>query len=138
MATPFDPATLVARVAIVHRRVATRPHGSSTFLRYPGTELDLVQRRAVVDGAEVSVTRTEWALLEVLAQRSGHAVLPGKLLEEVWGREVRDEAGYLEVWISRLATKLASSGASFLITSIPGRGYSLASPGRDTANGAGE
>jgi two-component system KDP operon response regulator KdpE len=57
---PFNPDVLTARVAAVLRRTAGGgPGRGATLLRNPGLAIDL-DRRRVVDGEEVRLSRTEW------------------------------------------------------------------------------
>jgi two-component system KDP operon response regulator KdpE len=131
---PFNPDELAARVAAVLRRAtgngSARDHA---VLRYPGVAIDLEHRRVLVDGEEVRLSRTEWALLEQLAANAGRVMLHGELLSRIWGPEFRDEASYLRTWVSRLRTKLRPHAATdAFITTFPGIGYRLESP-RDGA-----
>ena len=127
---PFNPEELAARVAAVLRRSAGGiPAGGLTTLRYPGVEIDLDRRRVIVGGAEVRLSRTEWALLDQLAGNAGRVMLHGELLSRIWGPEFRDEAHYLRTWVSRLRAKLKPSIAGqTLITTFPGVGYRLEPP----------
>ncbi|HET8523216.1 MAG TPA: response regulator transcription factor, partial [Thermomicrobiales bacterium] len=88
---PFNPDELAARIAAVLRRSAgTTPIGGEMILRYPGREIDLEQRRVLVHGEEVRLSRTEWELLTQLATNAGRVMLHGELLSRIWGPEFRD------------------------------------------------
>jgi two-component system KDP operon response regulator KdpE len=127
---PFNPEELAARVAAVLRRSqGGSPVAGHTVLCYPGVEIDLDRRRVIVGGAEVRLSRTEWALLDQLAANVGRVMLHGELLGRIWGPEFRDEAHYLRTWISRLRAKLKPSDTDqTLITTFPGVGYRLEQP----------
>jgi two-component system KDP operon response regulator KdpE len=130
---PFNPEELSARIAAVLRRVSgSAPAGGRSLLHYPGLEIDLERRSVLVDGQEVRLSRTEWALLEQLAANAGRVMLHGELLSRIWGPEFRDEVRYLRMWISRLRAKLEPSAEdSSLITTYPGIGYRLEAPGSE-------
>ncbi|MCA9861641.1 MAG: response regulator transcription factor [Thermomicrobiales bacterium] len=127
---PFNPEELSARIAAVLRRASGgAPAGGRSLLCYPSLEIDLERRRVVVEGKEVRLSRTEWALLEQLAANAGRVMLHGELLSRIWGPEFRDEVRYLRMWISRLRAKLEPhAGEASLITTYPGIGYRLESP----------
>ena len=127
---PFNPDELAARVAAVLRRATgVAPAGGRTLLRYPGLEVDLERRRIAVNGEEVRLSKTEWALFEQLAGNVGRVMLHGELLSRIWGPEFRDEAHYLRTWVSRLRAKLEADPAHPApITTFPGIGYRLEAP----------
>ena len=86
---PFSPRELVARVRAILRRA---PPAADDTLRFAGLELDRREHRVRVDGAEVTLTPREWALLETLAAQPFRAFTRAELVERVFG----DEAGVLE------------------------------------------
>ena len=125
LAKPFHPDELAARVRAVLRRAAGVTSGAATVL-VDDLAIDL-QRRAVTRGGEaVSLSRTEWLLLQVLAINANHVVLHSELLTEVWGPEFRDDLQYLRVWVSRVRRKLgAAPGEAGPIATFQGIGYVL-------------
>ena len=125
LAKPFHPDELAARVRAVLRRAAGVTSGAATVL-VDDLAIDL-QHRAVTRGGEaVSLSRTEWMLLQVLAINANHVVLHSELLTEVWGPEFRDDLQYLRVWVSRVRRKLgAAPGEAGPIATFQGIGYVL-------------
>ena len=86
--------------------------------------VDLGKRLVHRNGEQVSVTRTEWQLLQHLAANAGKVILSGELLSKVWGPEYRDDLQYLRVWISRLRHKLeAEPSDPKIIKTLAGIGY---------------
>lgn len=83
--------------------------------------LDFAGRLATRAGMSVAVTSTEWAILEILARRSGRVVSRRDLLDGVWGDTSETAFSSLEVLIGRLRRKLGSD----LIRTLRGEGYSL-------------
>lgn len=137
MTKPFNPDELSARVATVLRRAAGNPTaGPSARLVYaadtvrPAVEIDLDQRRVMVDGDEVRFSRTEWDLLGQLAGNVGRVMLHSELLSRIWGPEFRNETQYLRTWVSRLRAKLEpGEGADpRIIQTFPGLGYRMNPP----------
>jgi len=87
-------------------------------------EIDLMRRLVTRDGESVSVTRTEWLLLQHLAANAGKVMLNTELLTKVWGPEYRDDLQYLRVWISRLRGKLEETPSNpRIIKTLQGIGY---------------
>jgi two-component system KDP operon response regulator KdpE len=54
----------------------------------------------------VHLTKTEWAVLEVLVRNPGRVVSNVKLLQEVWGAAYTKETGYLRFYMAKLRKKL--------------------------------
>jgi len=125
LAKPFSPEELSARVRAVLRRHAGGQEQRA--LLYAGELCIDLDRRLVFRGNEmVNLTRTEWLLLEQLAQRPGKLVLNGDLLSQVWGPDYRGDLQYLRVWISRLRKKLENDPSNpSLIRTVPSVGYIL-------------
>jgi two-component system KDP operon response regulator KdpE len=125
IAKPFHPDELAARVrAVIRRSVGVQP--GAGVLRFDDVAIDL-ERRTVTRGGElVSLSRTEWLLLQHLASNAGKVVLHTELLTKVWGPEYRDDLQYLRVWVSRVRRKLgAKPGEAGRIRTFQGIGYLL-------------
>src|SRR5262245_12923020 len=125
MAKPFHPDELAARVRAVLRRASGVTPGAA-IVRTDDIEIDL-ERRVVTRGGEpVSLSRTEWLLLQTLAVNADRVVLHSELLTDVWGPEFRDDLQYLRVWISRVRRRLgAEPGEAGPIATFQGIGYVL-------------
>ena len=126
---PFSAKELVARVKAVLRR-AKRPEEMVTAaLRCGELEIDFARRTVKVRGQNVSLTRTEYALLRQLALNANRVMLHRDLLTEVWGQEYRDDIDYLRAYIRYLRRKLEAdpSNPHYILTS-QGVGYMLACP----------
>jgi two-component system KDP operon response regulator KdpE len=129
---PFNPDELLARIAAILRR--SKGDAAVTtwqVLHYPdlNLDIDLEQRRILLNQDEVRLSRTEWALLSQLAGNPGRIMMHTELLTRIWGPEFRDEAQYLRTWVSRLRAKLEpDSTETSIITTFPGMGYRLESP----------
>ncbi|HEV2072187.1 MAG TPA: response regulator transcription factor [Thermomicrobiales bacterium] len=132
---PFNPDELLARItAVLRRSGGDSPATTNQMLRYPDLEIDLDQRRVLVRGEEIRLSRTEWALLSQLAGNPGRIMLHAELLTRIWGPEFRDEVHYLRTWVSRLRAKLEpDAGDESIISTFPGVGYRLEPPGGSPA-----
>jgi two-component system KDP operon response regulator KdpE len=119
---PFSLEELGARIRAVLRR--TSGQDSERVVRAGEVEIDLTRRLVKRNGELVSVTRTEWLLLQHLASNAGKVILNAELLSKVWGPEYRDDLQYLRVWVSRLRHKLEPEpGNPQIIKTLQGIGY---------------
>ncbi|MEY2934817.1 MAG: hypothetical protein RL033_5566 [Pseudomonadota bacterium] len=119
LAKPFAVPELRARVRALGRRGPT-PRGLIVVVGE--VHLDFGGRLARRGGKPVSLTAREWAILEVLARRSGRLVQHADLLEHVWGEVNQAVADTLAVLVGRLRRKLGAE----LIRTFRGEGYALA------------
>jgi two-component system KDP operon response regulator KdpE len=123
LAKPFSPEELSARVRAVLRR-SVGSSGPDKVVRVGDLEVDLNHRLVRRRGELVSLTRTEWMLLQHLAANPGKVMLNSELLSKVWGPEYRNDLQYLRVWVSRLRRKLEDDPAEpKLIKTFQGIGY---------------
>jgi two-component system KDP operon response regulator KdpE len=123
---PFNPEELSARVRAVLRREQRQVAASQPVIQARGLEIDLERRVVRRDGEIVSLTRTEWGLLQHLASNAGKVMLSVEILTKVWGPEYRDDVQYLRVWVSRLRAKLEPHRPDpSLIRTFAGIGYML-------------
>ncbi len=122
---PFHPDEMAARIRAVLRRSGDETHATGV-IRFDDVEIDLERRIVLRNGKLVQFSRSEWLLLQYLAQNVGKVVVHSELLSRVWGAEYRDELEYLRVWISRVRRKLgAKPGESGRIRTFQGVGYLL-------------
>ncbi len=129
IANPFSPDELSARVRAVLRRSAGTV-GAESIVKAGPIEVDLNRRLVTKVGEIVSLTRTEWMLLQHMASYPGKVMMNSELLGKVWGSEYRDDLQYLRVWISRLRKKLEDDPSQpKLIKTFQGIGYMFLSDG---------
>ena len=129
MVKPFSVRELVARV----RNQLRAPATPARRLRGDGLELDRDSCRVRLHGKPLTLTATEFRLLEFLMSRPGVVFSREQLLDYVWGmdRAVTDRT--VDVHILRLRQKVEADPASpALIRSVRGFGY-LFDPGMETA-----
>ena len=124
---PFSPKELLARVRAVMRRAKADTTAKLPEIHIKDLTIDLQGRRAFVSGADMHLTRTEFALLAELAQNQEAVLTHDALLVKVWGPEYRDSNHYLHVYLGRIRKKLGPELDSLLET-VPGVGYILHSP----------
>ncbi|MEU9362486.1 response regulator transcription factor [Streptomyces sp. NPDC051840] len=125
---PYDTGELLARIhAVARRRTAgedTGPTPLAALLLGP-VRIELPTRRVSVDGQEVQLTRKEFDLLALLAQRPGVVFRREQIISEVWRTSWEGTGRTLEVHVASLRSKLALPA---LIETVRGVGYRLVSP----------
>ena len=90
--------------------------------------LESMQRQVYLRGVEIRLTKTEYALLHVLARNVDRVVTHGQLLLAVWGPERVNEVQYLRVFVRALRDKLEEDPSQpSRIMTVLGVGYRLAS-----------
>lgn len=122
---PFGVAELLARVQAVLRRVGWESGGSpQEVLRYGDLVLDTQARIVSQNGRSLTLTRTEFNLLQYFMSNIGKALPHRLILKNVWGAEYGSEAEYLRVYIGRLRRKIEQDPAhpEYLLTEY-GMGY---------------
>ena len=121
---PFGIDELMARVRALLRRAAGHGAARPPRFRADGLEIDLDALLVTRAGAEVRLTRTEWALLTELCQHPGKLLTHRWLLEQVWGPAYGGDLDVLRVFISQLRKKIElDPRRPKLIATDPGIGY---------------
>jgi two-component system response regulator MprA len=121
---PFELNILLARVRAVARRAPTpQPAG----LAFGDLRLNPGTYQMHRGGRTVSLTRTEYALLETLIRRAGMVVPRQVLIEEGWGIESDVTDANLYFFVRSLRSKITQPGEPELLHTVRGVGYSIRS-----------
>ncbi|MER7180079.1 response regulator transcription factor [Streptomyces hyaluromycini] len=123
---PYDTGELLARIHAVSRRTHHEdgPAGDSALLLGP-VRIELPTRQVSVDGKVVQLTRKEFDLLALLAQRPGVVFRREQIISEVWRTSWEGTGRTLEVHVASLRAKLRMPA---LIETVRGVGYRLVAP----------
>ena len=126
---PFALEELLARVRSLVRRasadsIAVDAPVESRF-SFEDLELDADTREVSRGGRAISLTRTEFALLQLLMENPRKVLSRSKILEEVWGYDFPTSGNALEVYIGYLRKKTEGEGDARLIHTVRGVGYVL-------------
>lgn len=132
---PFALEELLARTRSLLRRAqadsANRvEHNPSAELKFDDLYLNAISREVKRGERFISLTRTEFSLLEFLMRNPRCVLSRQKILEEVWGYEFPSSGNALEVYIGYLRRKTEAGGEPRLIHTVRGVGYVL----RETAS----
>jgi two-component system KDP operon response regulator KdpE len=120
---PFGVDELMARVRALLRRTGQGSPGPFRF-GDGGLDIDLSSHTIVRNGAEVRLTKTEWSLVEALAQHPGKLLTHNWLLDRVWGAGYEGDVDVLRVFISQLRRKIEEDPRRpRIVVTDPGIGY---------------
>lgn len=126
---PFGAEELMARVETVLRRDRTPEALAPPIIVVGELAIDFVQRKVTIKGQEVSLSPTEYRLLQCLAVNVGRVIVHEELQGNVWGPEYREHYEGLRVYIRRLRQKIEKDpeNPAYILTK-PGIGYMLMPP----------
>lgn len=124
LSKPFAFTELVARVRSLCRRAPSHP----PVLLHEDLTVDRARRRASRGPRELSLTRKEFGILEMLLAAGGAVVSAEELLEHVWDANADPFSKVVAVTMTRLRSKL---GDPPLIDTVVGKGYGCDPPAID-------
>jgi DNA-binding response OmpR family regulator len=127
MTKPFSFDELLARLRAVKRRALAI---DDTHLQVADLVLDPDSRVVVRGALRLSLTRTEYSLLERLMYRAGKVVPRRALIESVWGFDREIEENTLDAFMRLLRNKIDPTGRPKLIHTVRGVGYMIRSDGQ--------
>jgi len=124
---PFALDELLARLRALLRR-ATPEHGGAEpdeRLEFADLSMDLGSREVRRGDRSITLTRTEFSLLELFLRRPRRVLERSFILEEVWGFDFPTTANSLEVYVGYLRRKTEAEGEPRLLHTVRGVGYVL-------------
>jgi two-component system response regulator VanR len=116
---PFELAELVVRLRSLARRPAA---AAPPVLEHAGITLDPFRREVYRAGRLVTLSRKQFAVLEILMTARGGVVSAETLLERAWDENADPFTNAIRITISTLRSRL---GAPPVIHTVPGVGYRL-------------
>ena len=122
---PFALEELLARVRALLRRSSPEHEGT---LRVGDLELDPRSRRVTRGDRALELTRTEFALLELLMRNAGAVLTRAAIHERVWGFDEAYGSNTLDVYVGYLRRKTEAAGEPRLIQTVRGVGFVLRGP----------
>jgi DNA-binding response OmpR family regulator len=122
MTKPFSFNELLARLRAVKRRALA---AQETKLRVGDLVLDPASHEVSRGESRISLTKTEYGLLERLMYRAGKVVSRRSLIESVWGFDREIEENTLDAFMHLLRSKVDPAGRAKLIHTVRGVGYMI-------------
>ena len=112
IAKPFNPRELLSRIrALLRRSLMPPPSRKTEIVVDTDLKIDFSRHEVIVRGEKVVLRPTEYRLLYHLVNNAGHLLTHETLLSKVWGREYRDEAHYLRLYVTYLRQKIEKDPA---------------------------
>lgn len=122
LAKPFSLEELLARIRALLRRSGG---DVSELLSFSDLEMNLGTRAVARGGEPISLTKTEFDLLEVLLRGGGRVATRDQIYRDVWGFDFETSSNSLDVYVGYLRRKTEDGGRSRLVHTVRGVGYTL-------------
>ena len=119
---PFDFSELLARLKSVIRRSKGKP---SPLITIDDLVIDTNSRTVRRAGREISLSATEYNLLEHLALNKGRVISRTELTEHIYDTEFDRDSNVIDVYINHLRKKLDKGFERQIIHTMRGAGYVL-------------
>ena len=119
---PFDFSELLARLKSVIRRSKGKP---SPLIAIDDLVIDTNSRTVQRAGREISLSATEYNLLEHLALNKGRVISRTELTEHIYDTEFDRDSNVIDVYINHLRKKLDKGFDRQIIHTMRGAGYVL-------------
>jgi two-component system response regulator MprA len=118
---PFALAELLARLRALLRR--TVANGDKHILKYADLSLNGETREIRRGDRPITLTRTEFLLLELFLRNPKRVLTRDVIFDRVWGYDFGPDSNSLEVYIGYLRKKTEAGGEPRLIHTVRGVGY---------------
>jgi two-component system, OmpR family, response regulator MprA len=123
---PFALDELLARLrALLRRATPDQSADADERLEFADLTMDLASREVRRGDRAMTLTRTEFNLLELFMRRPRRVLERSFILEEVWGFDFPTTANSLEVYIGYLRRKTEAEDEPRLLHTVRGVGYVL-------------
>ena len=119
---PFAFSELLARIQTILRRGPVR---TEEKIRIADLELDLMAHKVTRAGQRLDLTPKEFALLSLLARRSGEVLTRTRIAERIWDIDFESDSNVVDVHMRRLRAKVDDPFEQKLIHTVRGVGYVL-------------
>ncbi|MDO8910045.1 MAG: response regulator transcription factor [Pseudohongiella sp.] len=118
---PFGVMELLARI---RRLLQSSAIGAARTFNARGLVIDYVNRQITLNGAEIKLSKKEYALLRLLTEHAGQLLTQSWLGQQIWGVAYDEQSHYLRILVARLRARLGddASNPAFIETE-PGVGY---------------
>ncbi|MBU0502328.1 MAG: response regulator transcription factor [bacterium] len=118
---PFAFAELLARIRALTRR--SRQLKDEKELKIGELRLDLLGHRCFKGKKEISLTSTEYKVLELFMRRPKELITRTTLYEQVWGIDFDTDTNLTDVYVNKLKNKIDPNKSLSYFKTIRGSGY---------------
>ena len=118
---PFSPRVLLARVKAGLRRNTAEVTTRDDMISIHGIDIDIVRYKVTVDGNEITLTSTEFKVLQLMAGQPGRVFTRYQIVDAVHGDDYPVTDRSVDVQIVGLRKKLGDAGQ--YIETVRGIGY---------------
>jgi len=125
---PFSPRELAIRVKTVLRRMSPQSAGESAVVTHGAIEMDPSKHEVRVRGERLSLTVTEFAVLQALLERPGRVLSRAQLIDRAYDHDNHITERTMDTHIRRIRAKMRPWGVDPIET-VHGLGYKAGEPG---------
>jgi DNA-binding response OmpR family regulator len=120
---PFAFKELLARLRALTRRGTVG--SAEPVLKHEDLELDLLRHQARRGQRRITLTTTEFRLLEFMMRNKTVVLSRSRILDEVWGFDYDGESNVVDTYVHYLRRKIDDGEPRLLIRTVRGYGYAL-------------
>lgn len=121
---PFKFAELEARIRTLLRR-KFNAHSSKELLQVGDLVINTAAKSVTRKGEPISLTATEYRLLEFMVRNKGRVFSRMEMLENVWSIDFNMSTNVVDVYVNYLRKKIDKAPAHKLIHTVVGMGYMI-------------
>ena len=121
---PFKFAELEARIRTLLRRKFNSP-SSKELLQVGDLVVNTAAKSVMRKGEPISLTATEYRLLEFMVRNKGRVFSRMEMLEKVWSIDFNMSTNVVDVYVNYLRKKIDKASAQKLIHTVVGMGYMI-------------
>ena len=126
---PFNIEELFARMRVALRN--KKDYQELNQLKYEDLVLDIIKKELIIEKRKVSLTKTEYRLLELFILNREITISREKIITEIWGYDFEGEEKIVDVYLNSLRKKIEALNKKY-IQNIRGFGYMLKLKRRDS------
>ncbi|MGO5425844.1 response regulator transcription factor [Fusobacterium mortiferum] len=119
---PFNIEELFARMRVALRN--KEDYQELNQLKYEDLVLDIIKKELIIEKRKVSLTKTEYRLLELFILNREITISREKIITEIWGYDFEGEEKIVDVYLNSLRKKIEAPNKKY-IQNIRGFGYML-------------
>lgn len=119
---PFNIEELFARMRVALRN--KKDYQELNQLKYEDLVLDIIKKELIIEKRKVSLTKTEYRLLELFILNREITISREKIITEIWGYDFEGEEKIVDVYLNSLRKKIEIPNKKY-IQNIRGFGYML-------------